>query len=221
MICNSHNPYQKESDNLPAEAIIRAVGGMSTVWTCATPELLRDVERPKIFADPVVDDKEWSLLYDAARSFIGTSDEEFDESIRHNTVLAALKSAFAGRRVEPLPLACHRVAKGSPYIQWHAADDVRHFSDDRYMLRSLSSQIFGDMFTHPNKLNESGTVRGVFKLITNTRCTRLITESHGDGNVTIRVAEVQDLYTAHLHGDEAPKANYLLSAKHFVVAAGN
>lgn len=77
-----------------------------------------------IFEDGHKDDAEWKLLYEAARALIGTSEHEYDESIRHNVVLNALREAYPDRGVKPLPLACHRLAEGSPYVQWHAANNV-------------------------------------------------------------------------------------------------
>jgi hypothetical protein len=77
-----------------------------------------------MFTEVAEDDEEWTLLYNAARSIIGTSEHEFDHSIRHNIVLNTLKEHFKNRSVKALPLACHRLAEGSPYVQWHAADNV-------------------------------------------------------------------------------------------------
>lgn len=93
--------------------------------TCATPTFLKGLERPVIFEkDDKKDDAEWDLLYAAARSIIGTSEHEFDHSIRHNVVLQALQKAYPDRGVKALPLACHRLAEGSPYVQWHSAENV-------------------------------------------------------------------------------------------------
>lgn len=92
--------------------------------TCATPEFLKGLERPVIFNEEEADDAEWKLLYQAARTLIGTSEHEFDQSIRHNVVLDALREAFPDRGVKPLPLACHRLAEGSPYVNWHSPDNV-------------------------------------------------------------------------------------------------
>ncbi|KAI0314588.1 putative pyranose oxidase [Amylostereum chailletii] len=197
MIFNGRNPYQEEYNNLGAEAVTRGVGGMSTHWTCATPEFLKGVERPKIFSDQDQDDAEWNTLYEAARTLIGTSEHEFDHSIRHNVVLKALQDAYPDRVVKSLPLACHRLAPGSPYVQWHAADNV-----------------FGDMFTNPDKTNAEGIVRGCFRLITNTRCTRLLTGTTGNTNVEINIAEVQDLLAARFDGTSDPQqTNFAISAK--------
>ena len=94
--------------------------------TCATPEFLKGEERPKIFPEnEAADDEEWKLLYEAARNLIGVSSTEFEHSIRHNTVLHTLQKAFPDRGIKSLPLACHRLAKGSPYVRWHAAENVR------------------------------------------------------------------------------------------------
>jgi pyranose oxidase len=87
---------------------------------------LKGVERPNIFpGDEDEDDREWDKLYRAARKLIGTSDHEFDRSIRHNTVLDALKSKpeYEKRGVKPMMLACHRIGT-SPYVRWHGAENV-------------------------------------------------------------------------------------------------
>ncbi|KAH7924400.1 putative pyranose oxidase [Leucogyrophana mollusca] len=205
IISNGRNPHQQEYNNLGAQAVTRGVGGMATHWTCATPEFLKGLERPKIFPDHgEQDDKEWDLLYRSARSLIGTSEHEFDESIRHNAVLRALQKGYPDRVVKALPLACHRLAKGSPYVQWHAPDNI-----------------FGDMFTDPNKKNSEGVQRGCFQLLTNTCCTRLIQEGYSNTNVDLKLAEVMDLLAARFAGTpDAPQTNFAINAKTFVVAAG-
>lgn len=148
--------------------------------TCATPEFRKGLERPVLFKEEQKDKDEWDVLYNAARSFIGTSEHEFDESIRHNVVLNALKKAYPERGVQPLPLACHRLAKGSPYVSWHSANRVPlTFSYIWHYVSIINStylQIYGDLFDHPDK-SVSGldgpVKRGFFRLLTNTRCTKL------------------------------------------------
>ncbi|KAI0084962.1 putative pyranose oxidase [Irpex rosettiformis] len=207
-ITNGRNPYQKTHNNLPAEAVTRCVGGMSTHWTCATPEFLKGEERPKIFPDSeTADDDEWKLLYEAARSLIGTSSTQFEESIRHNTVLETLKKAFPERGIKPLPLACNRLAKGSPYVRWHAADHVYYDIFDQ------------NLFGKPNSENIN---RGKFFLLTNTRCTRLHnTTGSAKENVHVGVAEVMDLLADGFSGTTQHKpVNFAINAKVYVVAAG-
>ncbi|KAI0084963.1 putative pyranose oxidase [Irpex rosettiformis] len=207
-ITNGRNPFQEMYNNLPAEAVTRCVGGMSTHWTCATPEFLKGEERPKIFPeDETVDDDEWKLLYEAARNLIGVSSTEFEESIRHNTVLDTLKKAFPKRGIRPLPLACHRLAKGSPYVRWHAADDVYYDIFDQ--------SLFG-------KPNSENIKRGKFFLLTNTRCTKLHTSTgSATENVHIGIAEVMDLLADRFSGTPSPKpVNFAIRAKVYVIAAG-
>ncbi|KAG6867362.1 hypothetical protein C0993_003834 [Termitomyces sp. T159_Od127] len=214
IIFNGRNPWQKEYNNLGAQAVTRTVGGMSTHWTCATPEFLKRnecgevFERPVIFEDATADDEEWKLLYNAARSLIGTSEREFEHSIRHNIVLNKLKSYYRdrnqklqqNREVKPLPLACHRPngdpgsALGSPYVHWHAADCV-----------------FGDMFEKKNKQNSNGTKRGTFVLLTHTRCTRLYLDE-SLSKPSVKLAEVKDLLQAQL-GSGISKTDYVILAK--------
>jgi hypothetical protein len=95
------------------------------IRTCATPTFLKGVERPKIFEQEADDDREWDKLYHAAQVLIGTSEKEFDSSIRQKIVLDALKrkTEYADRDVKALPLACHRIHNG-PYVRWHAAENV-------------------------------------------------------------------------------------------------
>ncbi|KAJ7175098.1 putative pyranose oxidase [Mycena crocata] len=204
-ITDGRNPHQGEHNNLGAESVTRCVGGMSTHWTCSTPEFLKGVERPVIFTDGPTDDAEWNLLYASARSLIGTSDTEFDQSIRHNVVRSALQMAYPDRGVKSLPLACHRLADGSPYVQWHAA-----------------SNVYGDMFTNPDKLNKKGVKRGYFKLLTNTRCTRFVLDSSVTRGHKVGLVEVQDLLGARLasDSDDSPDIDFYIKAKAFVVAAG-
>ncbi|KAF9457214.1 putative pyranose oxidase [Collybia nuda] len=203
IITNGRNTFQAEHNNLGAEAVTRGVGGMSTHWTCATPEFLKGIERPKIFPDSEAkDDEEWKLLYQAARTLIGTSEHEFDHSIRHNVVLKALQEAYPDRGVKALPLACHRIAEGSPYVQWHSAENV-----------------FEDMFTDPNKKNADGMKRGFFRLLTNTRCTRFALEANTHP-YKIGAAEVKDLLLDRLFPDPSLTPNFYIRAKVYITAAG-
>lgn len=196
IITNGRNMLQQTFNNLGAEAVTRGVGGMSTHWTCATPEFLKGVERPVLFEDNDKDDAEWKLLYHASRTLIGTSEHEFDHSIRHNVVLETLRAAYPDRGVKPLPLACHRLAQGSPYVQWHAADNV-----------------YGDLFTNPTKKNAQGKQRGYFKLITNTRCTRF--ELEPGNELKIGLVEVKDLLASRTN-----PTNFYIRAKTHIAAAG-
>ncbi|KAJ6503796.1 putative pyranose oxidase [Mycena sanguinolenta] len=203
-ITSGRNSHQGEHNNLGAEAVTRGVGGMSTHWTCATPEFLKGLERPVIFTESDKDDAEWKLLYDSARSLIGTSETEFKHSIRHNVVLETLQKAYPDRGVKALPLACHRLPNDSPYVQWHAADDV-----------------YGDMFTNPTKLNKHKVKRGYFKLLTNTRCTRFELDTGATDGYRIGLVEVQDLLAARLVSEHSsPEINFYIKAKAYVVAAG-
>ncbi|KAG5730223.1 Pyranose 2-oxidase [Termitomyces sp. T112] len=211
LISNGRNPFQKEYNNLGAQAVTRGVGGMSTHWTCATPELLeRDAnenvyERPVIYQSVHRDNAEWELLYNAARSIIGTSTTEYAKSIRHNIVLKTLQDHYKDRKVQPLPLACHRLrmeegSAESPYVQWHAADNI-----------------FGDMFdpAKKKKKNAQDVERGEFVLLTNTRCTKLYPgqpNSSSDSS-SIKFAEVKDLLEDLLYPGSSSLTDYIISAK--------
>ncbi|KAJ7225167.1 putative pyranose oxidase [Mycena rebaudengoi] len=176
-IVGGRNQLQREFDNLPAEAVTRTVGGMSSHWTCATPVFLKGVERPEIFSDSTTDNEEWTALYNAA------------------------KTEYSSRGVTALPLACHRLADGSPYVQWHAA-----------------ANIFGDMFDpkQREKKNNENHTRGKFYLLPNTRCTKLHlhTGTVDNTNLNVEMAEVQDLYKARLAGTASPTpADFRILAK--------
>ncbi|KAJ7626525.1 hypothetical protein DFH06DRAFT_1141836 [Mycena polygramma] len=200
-IMNGRNPFQAEYNNLAAEAVTRGVGGMSTHWTCATPEFLKGLERPVIFTNTTQDDEEWKLLYKSAKSLIGTSETEFNRSIRHNVVLEALQKAYPNRDVKALPLACHRLSTDSPYVQWHAANDI-----------------YGDIFDEQDKQSKGKVKRGYFKLLTNTRCTRFELDTSAPKGYKVGLVEVQDLLAARLV--PSPEIDFYIKAKAYVVAAG-
>ncbi|KAH7098727.1 putative pyranose oxidase [Auriculariales sp. MPI-PUGE-AT-0066] len=194
-IMHGRNPKQQIQNNLGAEGVTRCVGGMATHWTCATPEFLTGVERPEIFADGDTDDREWKKLYDAARLLIGTSSAQFDQSIRHQTVLTALQNSdrFKNRDVKPLPLACHRLPNQSPYVRWHSAENV-----------------YGEkLFQKP-----PAPGHGFFRLLPNTACARLLTN---DVTNEVEIAEVRDVVQTMENGAPCIAA---IKAKVFVVAAG-
>ncbi|KAJ7587789.1 putative pyranose oxidase [Mycena floridula] len=179
-ITNRRNPAQDDYNNLGGAGVSRCVGGMSTHWTCSTPEFLKGIERPVILTSKTNgvddDDAEWDRLYAAAKKLIGTDSTQFDKSIRHNLVLEALQKAYPERNVKAIPLACHRLDEESPYVFWHAA-----------------SNIFGDMWTNPNKENSNGRKRGYFTLLTNTRCTKLHLNPNSTTGHDIAFVEVRDL----------------------------
>ncbi|KNZ82114.1 Pyranose 2-oxidase [Termitomyces sp. J132] len=208
LISNGRNPFQKEYNNLGAQAVTRGVGGMK-----------RDAnenvyERPVIYQSVHRDNAEWELLYNAARSIIGTSTTEYAKSIRHNIVLKTLQDHYKDRKVQPLPLACHRLrmeegSAESPYVQWHAADNI-----------------FGDMFdpAKKKKKNAQDVERGEFVLLTNTRCTKLYPgqpNSSSDSS-SIKFAEVKDLLEDLLYPGSSTTKITLTRISHqiFVVAAG-
>ncbi|OBZ66463.1 Pyranose 2-oxidase [Grifola frondosa] len=104
------NPKQSPFDNLGAEAVTHCVGGMTTHWTCATPELHPTIERPKLDNDSSKDQQLWDRLYPEARSLIGCFQGE--------------GKPFEKNRVfKPLPLACHRMSNPD-YVDWHSASNI-------------------------------------------------------------------------------------------------
>lgn len=189
------NPAQNPFLNLGAEAVTRGVGGMTTHWTCATPELNPYIERPVLDPDSAKNDQLWAALYNEARALIGTSEKEFDQSIRHQLVLQTYQRNHAGKRVfKPLPLACHRL-DDPEYVEWHATD-----------------RILETLFTDPVK-------RAKFTLLTNHRCTRVIpTHFNPDQPNEVGYAEVQSL----LPRTEGRKGSstFAVRAKIYVIACG-
>lgn len=170
---------------------------MSTHWTCATPELLAGVERPKLDADADKDKDLWTALYAEAKAIIGTSTTQFDRSIRHTLVLKKYEALYAQKRkFAPLPLACHRLSDPD-YVEWHAAD-----------------RILEELFTDPKK-------GALFTLLTNHRCTRLVFQ-HDIPNQENKVehAEVENLLP-HTQAPSNPRATIKISAKTYVVACGS
>ncbi|KAI0452499.1 pyranose 2-oxidase [Xylaria acuta] len=104
---------QQPYSNLPVAPVVRGVGGMGSYWSCATPEMHPELERPDIFSND-----EWKDLYDQARDLFHTSTTEFDHSIRHHLVKNTLLRAHKGREFVNLPLACERSKDNPDYIRW-------------------------------------------------------------------------------------------------------
>ncbi|KAI1322379.1 pyranose 2-oxidase [Xylariaceae sp. FL0255] len=100
-------------NNLPAEGVVRSVGGMGSYWSCATPEMHAELERPDIFTDA-----EWDTLYCQAKTLFRTSTAEFDISVRHHLVKDILVRANKGREFTNLPLACERSIRNPDYVRW-------------------------------------------------------------------------------------------------------
>jgi pyranose oxidase len=104
LVIYGHNPNQAPELNLKASAVTRVVGGMATHWTCACP--LPHAEERKI--NPIASAELDELLL-RARGILDVNTDQYDDSIRHNTVLDALK-AGTNRNIQPLPLAVRRRA---------------------------------------------------------------------------------------------------------------
>ncbi|CAL1708625.1 unnamed protein product [Somion occarium] len=195
------NPSQNPFNNLGAEAVTRGVGGMTTHWTCATPRFNPDIERPKLDNNTATNDELWKKLYAEAEQLIGTSEKEFDESIRHNLVLRTLQNKFnpSVRKFKPLPLACHRLSDPE-YVEWHATD-----------------RILEELFTDPKK-------RHNFILLTNHRCSRVIIKESapGQGEHTIEGAELTNLLPhTHVNSFQGGESSFVVRAKVYIIAAGS
>ncbi|GJE91247.1 pyranose 2-oxidase [Phanerochaete sordida] len=190
------NPCQDPFVNLGAEAVTRGVGGMTTHWTCATPEFTTDTERPKLSTDAAEDESIWKDLYAQAKSIIGTSTTQFDHSIRHNLVLKTYEDLYGRTRAfGPLPLACHRLSDPD-YVEWHATD-----------------RILEELFTDPAK-------RARFTLLTNHRCTKLVFKHYRPKEENaVEYALVENLLPhTQSPGETAPVQK--IKARAYVVACG-
>lgn len=182
-------------------------------WGCATPRLHPDLELPILDGsyygarDPK-NIKEWDRLYTKAESLLSTTDEAFNESIRHTLVLETLQKEYHSigvplpkwpkvrtegqpRSFGPIPLACHRMPN-KDYVFWHAAD-------------TISRGIFED----PEK-------RERLTLLTNTACQYLELDTDANNGKTVTTAKCVN-YLADISRKDATQS---ITAKFFVVAAG-
>ncbi|KZT31414.1 pyranose oxidase [Sistotremastrum suecicum HHB10207 ss-3] len=194
---NNQNPEQAPEFNLGAEAVTRCVGGMSTHWTCACPELHPTLERPLLSSNQTENDALWKDLYPRARKLIGVGDDQFAFSIRHQLVLQTLTKAFPKREFKELPLACHRNPAAPKFVTWHSANTV--------------FQSFGVPLT----VDEDEVVRAgtFFELYPNTRCTRLWQDPTTDTG-DIALAECQRLRVGEAGQD------IRIKGKVYIIAAG-
>jgi pyranose oxidase len=191
------NPAQNPFVNLGAEAVTRGVGGMTTHWTCATPEFCKDIERPLLDANAAVNDRLWNDLYREAKEIIGTSETQFNESIRHNLVLRTYQQIFANSLTfKPLPLACHRLPDPD-YVEWHATD-----------------RILETLFTDDRK-------KRLFTLLTNHRCTRVVPNHFEPGKENDIVAAEVKCLLPHAEDRDGNKSTFYVRARAYVVACGS
>lgn len=112
-----YNPNQVKELNLPGCAITRTVGGMATHWTCACPEPHAE-EREKSPIQP-----ELPGLLAKAKEYLKVSEDQFNDSIRHNLVKNTLEQSYAGR-IKNLPLAVQRDRKNKDLVTWSGSDTV-------------------------------------------------------------------------------------------------
>ncbi|KAI9148000.1 Pyranose 2-oxidase [Paramyrothecium foliicola] len=187
---NGQNMHQNPYKNLDANAVCRAVGGMATHWTCATPRQNAQLERTNIF-----DDTTWDSLYDTAEKLIGTSETVLDNSVRQRLVLQTLQTEFPCRGVKALPLAAKKV-ENKNLIKW-----------------SSSATVFGDL----TELNTT-PLRPAFTILDQHICKKLnIEKKHyeiGDDKAHVVSADVVDLAAP------GGKDKKTITAKYFVVCGG-
>jgi pyranose oxidase len=91
---------------------------MATHWTCACPLPHADERRENPIASSELDG-----LLTQARGILDVTTDQYDESIRHNTVLDALKDGTT-RNIQPLPLAVRRRADNPLYVTWSGSNTV-------------------------------------------------------------------------------------------------
>ncbi|SDQ22176.1 GMC oxidoreductase [Actinopolyspora saharensis] len=132
---NFYNPEQDPRKNLSGAAGAYAVGGMSTLWTCAVPR-----PHPRMERSDLINDGEWGDLFEVAESFLRKSSEEFNFQ-RQKVTKKALKDFFDRRSedypfpvpadypVQNLPMAARRRGRGEfgaedGYVKWTGVDDI-------------------------------------------------------------------------------------------------
>ncbi|KAJ5662053.1 uncharacterized protein N7477_009669 [Penicillium maclennaniae] len=144
-IYNGQNPKQDPTVNLDANAVARNVGGMSTHWTCATPEQLKGLERSTIFTDD-----EWTALYKRAKDLIGTRTDVLEDSIRQELVLQILKD--------------EETKKNKDFIIWSSSSTILDpikdkKDDDGEHLFTLWSQCICDRLHFEDTKDKEGAVK--------------------------------------------------------------
>jgi len=86
---------------------------MGSYWSCATPEMSPEIERPGLFSN-----EEWKSLYDEAKALFRTTDTAFDHSIRHQLVKDTLIQEHKDREFVSLTLACERSPFNPEHMLW-------------------------------------------------------------------------------------------------------
>ncbi|MCK2218498.1 GMC oxidoreductase [Actinomadura sp. ATCC 31491] len=193
-----YNPEQDPTKNLSAAAGAYAVGGMSTLWTCAVPRPHPTMERSSL-----IKDSEWDKLFDVGEKFLRKSTTEFDFE-RNRVVKEAMTEFFASRPhdykypvpgnypVQNLPMAARRQGTGDfgdkdGFVKWTGVDDI--LAPVRQ-----NSQMHGRLAILPDHL-----VR------------RLRSDDKPNPTSRIDYAEVQDFRN---------RKTISIKANHFVVATG-
>ncbi|KAF9875178.1 hypothetical protein CkaCkLH20_07444 [Colletotrichum karsti] len=172
---NGQNPEQQASDNLPAAAASRVVGGMSGHWTNCTPRQNKTLERSDLFSD-----EEWNALYARAEDLFWTDDNLLDDSIRQQLVKKVLGDAFEdrGREIASMPMCGRRGLQNRDYVEW-----------------ACTATILGD-------LAEPCARNARFELRANTQCVRLEMDPV---TRQVELAQVEDLLENRKYGIKANK----------------
>ncbi|KAG8730336.1 Pyranose 2-oxidase [Ceratobasidium sp. 423] len=120
-VASPFNPDQDQTQAFGYGAVTRAVGGMSTHWTCCCPEPHDD----ELVQSPVERGTMRKLLQ-KSKELLNVHTDQFDTSVRHQLVKKALTDAYQPRgiAVTSLPLAAERSKVNDTLIEWSGMNTV-------------------------------------------------------------------------------------------------
>ncbi|GMH41750.1 hypothetical protein BSKO_09660 [Bryopsis sp. KO-2023] len=123
----NENPDQDAYKNLSGAGCTYKVGGMGTHWTAACPRMhqdeLGDLEN-------LVTDEDREELYKRAEVLFDVTQEAFNDSIRHRTVMKTLREEYEkdsipeDKRPQALPLSVKRRALNQSFLKWGSTATV-------------------------------------------------------------------------------------------------
>ncbi|KZV75432.1 GMC oxidoreductase [Peniophora sp. CONT] len=114
------NPAQARDKNLPAAAVSKTVGGMGAHWTCACPDPAEDEHE-----NNPIDNDTFIRLLSRARQLLKVRTDQYDDSIRHQTVKNVLAKGLGADKITNTPLAVKRSEKSDADIwTWSGADTI-------------------------------------------------------------------------------------------------
>ena len=172
----NENPEQEPHKNLSGAGSTYKIGGMGTHWTAACPKMHREELGDLL---DMVQPEELEGLYKRAYELFDITQHAYDNSMRQNIILEALKDYQSkldyeveeGRGPQPLPLSVRRRVKNQAFLEWGSTATILGPHANRNTVHLGSA--------HTLDVNQVSK----FRILEQHLCRQLVLLPRGDGRV--------------------------------------